>query len=779
VTRRWTRRPWLRDAVALGVLAAIWLVFYWRFLPLTPPGDRVMFPAGDFWQHYYLYRAFAFEELRAGRLPLWMSCVFSGYPFQADPQSALLYPSAVLTLGLGLALGWLRFPAGLYQLEALGHVLLGAWLTYAFLRGEVRRRSAALIGATAFGFGGYLTGYLPLQIALLQAAVWLPPSLIAIRRLVATARAGPLLLLALVWALSILAGNPQTYAYVIYAGLAYGGFRLALLGRAHGWRLDLRSPRVAWDSPLTRRALLLGLALVLAVGLCAVQLLPGLEYTRTSTRARLGFDEAGTGFPLADILQLVVPGFVSLWHPLYVGLLPLALAAFAVLAWRRGDRPDVWFWLGVALAGLLLSFGSRVAGYDIAYWLVPGYNLFRSQERHALWVAFALAVLAAYGADRLLGALSRRERRSARTIGLALGVGTLLLFVALGIVTYLKRLGIDPSDSGRLPEHVGLATLVAALAAGLWAWRLRSAPRALVAGAMVALAGFNLISASRGLNAVAQGPLWTADPLLEPVLADPAPYRLQEDFVLADHAVCLSGLDKVWGEASIKPASYARFIERAPEAVRWQLLAVRYVITWRGELVTREGRPAAAERVAARGEGSEYRATYRLGEPRWAWLVHRAETAASEDALYAALAAPDFDAYQTAILRTGALSPGPPPPAAGQVTVRERVPGRFAFDVASSAPGLLVVSETAYPGWVARVDGQAAEVVTVDDVLLGVVVPADTRTVELVFEPPLLASGAALSLTTLGAIGLIGLAATARTRRARRTPAPATPQAAR
>ena len=38
------------------------------------------------------------------------------------------------------------------------------------------------------------------------------------------------------------------------------------------------------------------------------------------------------------------------------------------------------------------------------------------------------------------------------------------------------------------------------------------------------------------------------------------------------------------GIAPYQIASYARFMQRAPEPVRWRLLGVRYVISWRAEL---------------------------------------------------------------------------------------------------------------------------------------------------------------------------------------------------
>ena len=60
-----------RDLLAVLILLLLWGFFSWRYL--TPnKADRVAFPEGDFGHHYYVYRAFAYRELAAGRFPLWL-----------------------------------------------------------------------------------------------------------------------------------------------------------------------------------------------------------------------------------------------------------------------------------------------------------------------------------------------------------------------------------------------------------------------------------------------------------------------------------------------------------------------------------------------------------------------------------------------------------------------------------------------------------------------------------------------------------------------------------
>ena len=59
------KRPWdRRDWYAVLTLAALWGLFFWRYFA-PDPVDRVALPTGDFTDHFYVLRSFAFDQLRA------------------------------------------------------------------------------------------------------------------------------------------------------------------------------------------------------------------------------------------------------------------------------------------------------------------------------------------------------------------------------------------------------------------------------------------------------------------------------------------------------------------------------------------------------------------------------------------------------------------------------------------------------------------------------------------------------------------------------------------
>jgi hypothetical protein len=102
-----------------------------------------------------------------------------------------------------------------------------------------------------------------------------------------------------------------------------------------------------------------------------------------------------------------------------------------------------------------------------------------------------------------------------------------------------------------------------------------------------------------------------------------------------------------------------------------------------------------------------------------------------EDAL-AAVLAPGFDPSEQAVV-VGANAPAA---AGGRVDQVER-PAPGALRVATTAPegGYLVVSETWYPGWRARVDGAPAAVERADYAMLGVRLPPGTQVIDLWYAP--------------------------------------------
>ena len=147
-----------------------------------------------------------------------------------------------------------------------------------------------------------------------------------------------------------------------------------------------------------------------------------------------------------------------------------------------------------------------------------------------------------------------------------------------------------------------------------------------------------------------------------------------------------------------------------------------------------------------------------------AWVVHDARRVAPGAALEM-LVDGDVDPRTTALLTTG--PPDLDRDARGAATVMGRGTDHLEVEVTGTGTGLLVVSEVFHPAWRATVDGRPADVIVVDDVLRGVVVPAGRHTVELAMDAGVLHAG--LAVTGVTALALAAAAWWLR-RRDRATP---------
>ena len=138
-----------------------------------------------------------------------------------------------------------------------------------------------------------------------------------------------------------------------------------------------------------------------------------------------------------------------------------------------------------------------------------------------------------------------------------------------------------------------------------------------------------------------------------------------------------------------------------------------------------------------------------------AWVVPAVKTLDDRDALEAIRWSqlPDgtrFDPRQTALVSPDEGAPGGPFPAGPAAAKVEQIAdGRITVDVSTAGGGFLVLSESDYPGWRARIDGQLAAVRRADVALQGVVVPPGDHTVVFELTSRTLQAGAALSLTGL------------------------------
>jgi hypothetical protein len=456
------------------------------------------------------------------------------------------------------------------------------------------------------------------QLAVLRTAVWLPLLLWALLRATAQpGRWGWWIAAGVATAVMWMAGHPQTF---LFAGYAAGAWLILLLVLA--WRRTRR-----W------LALLAGAALagVVALGLAAAQLLPSLEYVGLSVRADTSYAFVSGGFPLQDTWQLILPGVLTFYSPLYVGVAALGLAVVAIFGQRAAasaqdsatsapGRGGVWFFCGVTLFALLASYGDNGPLYPLLYQIAPGWNLFRGQERAAYLVAFGLSVLAGYGAA-LAPILRQRTRARIATMYAGAIIGGVYAF---GLLWQLP--GRTTMGQWR---YLLLAAATIALATGFamllrwpgWSDRRSALLAALVIG--------NLFVVNIGTNLGDFDPVRKTLPppevaALQVAAAETAtanlgvPGRVYNEFRVYEDYAMRAEVEDVWGASPLRLARYAALFDAFPLDRMWRLTGVDHVLTWRRELFM----PSTL--LAEFPQAADTTYLHRLAEPNpRAWLVGR------------------------------------------------------------------------------------------------------------------------------------------------------------
>ena len=143
--------------------------------------------------------------------------------------------------------------------------------------------------------------------------------------------------------------------------------------------------------------------------------------------------------------------------------------------------------------------------------------------------------------------------------------------------------------------------------------------------------------------------------------------------------------------------------------------------------------------------------------PGRAWVAYGASVASSEQAALDRLLSPSFDPRREVILEAPLASvgsaPASDPPTSARVAVVS--PTHVEVEAELPRPGILVLSESWFPGWVASVDGAPAEILHADYVLRGVALPAGPHRVRFEYRPVSVRIGAGLTL--LGVCSVLGL----------------------
>ena len=390
------------------------------------------------------------DSYSRGRLPVWSPEVSGGRPLLPNPNAGALYPiRPVLSL--------VPFPLAM-RLFPILHWILGGLGLMVLARSIGISRAGSWLGGVSYSFSGVVvsTVFLPFHpgVALLPWIVW------AVARSAANRR-GSLLLLSSLFGLAFLGGDPFTVGTAVLAGCLW----ILLEERRAEWLRNLAS---------------LFLALLLGALLALPQIFATILWVPETTRAILGLKLRDTLlFSISPfrLLEFVVPfpfgstftiedarvwGW-TVFHGRPAGLFAtLYVGALAVVGLAGGGGRARGLTFARVLLGLALLMSVPPSLAPAAWGDARSPIALRNPEKFAVAMTFALALLAALGADRF-----RRRRVPGWTLGVGIGLALFsaasALFPQAAGAAAVRLIGEDV----RLSERAGTLLAPSLAEAGL------------------------------------------------------------------------------------------------------------------------------------------------------------------------------------------------------------------------------------------------------------------------------------------------------------------------
>lgn len=695
---------------------------------------------------FYPLLTHAVRTVRDWRLPVWSAAIYGGHPFLASFQTAVFSPFTAIAYVVPLP------RATVFM--ALAPLVVGGVGMLLFIRSLGLTTAAAWFAGIAYLLNGFAVVWM--EHPLTAVACWLPWVLRASDCVVKRGEAPAAATLAVLVALVIVSGHPETAAKVLVLAAAYGAAALIIEG-TRPWRMII-------------------LAYGAGVLLASIQIVPFVEYLAHSQvlRSREASEVNGLFMPAATMITALVPDFFG--HPahgtyfvtrnrfgvaanyaeqaLYAGIAVVLLAPAGLISrWREWREWRVPFFAASFVVALALMFG--LPGVLHVTSVIPLLRVMML-SRFGVIVIFSLIVLAACGVDRL----TRDARGDARRIGRAVLAVALAATAVIGIAWAATRDVLHAhGDPGTTAVACVIAVALLLVVSGVILLRVKNAISAGVfAAASCSLLAVDLLAAGVGVHpTMPAGQVYPPVPEVERIRREAGLFRVYGwGNALVPNAAMAYGLQDVRGWDGMNPHRFTRLLDlgylrqtsdpgrHLQNPTLLDLLNVRYVFVG-GDMSLPPGRYARVQNTRA----PLYVNTRAF--PR-AFLVDRYRVLTDQQ-LERALHDGSADLARVALLEAELPErerPQGAPTAAGPgtVDVRHYRDTFVELEVNASARALLVMSDAHYPGWVATVDDRPVAIRRANFAVRAISVPAGRHVVRFEYRPLSVRVGALLSAVT-------------------------------
>lgn len=392
------------------VLLALVIIFFGK----TLTGEKIFVTPGDTLVYEYATKYFLSDSLKNYQLPLWNQYTATGFPQMGtitgsfNPLNLLIFYLLPMPLAFNLYLASIFFMTGFF--------------TYLFARLIKISRSGSLLCAITITFSGIMVSKIPLSI-MLQTFSMFPLELYLAEKYIQKKRSIFLCFLSLAVGFQFLAGYFQVVLYSLIMLIAYVTLRVYSEKRN-----ILRSVGIFF------------IPLIAGFLIAAVQLLPSIEFTALSTRSG-GVDIETIEkfpYPLKHVVTFLWPYLLGdprngtypvasrdwgfFWENTgYMGIVQFFLAFLAVF-WGFKQSKYVKIFVIIVTFSFILMLGK----YSPSFFLynIPPLSFFRVPARWIMFLTFGLVILSGFGFD----SLHNRFKKIVRLVIFTAAAFSLLLF---------------------------------------------------------------------------------------------------------------------------------------------------------------------------------------------------------------------------------------------------------------------------------------------------------------------------------------------------------------
>ncbi|TSC88604.1 MAG: Uncharacterized protein G01um10147_100 [Microgenomates group bacterium Gr01-1014_7] len=375
-----------------------WLSYKWGYITGVPVKNTKL---SDSVSLFYPAKALAAEFEKKGEFPLWNPYMFGGYPLFASVSFGLLFPTMIFYLIFQAPIAW--------TLQTMSQSILASFFMYLLLRHLKLDKIASVFGSIAFGFGGFSILWLQWNTQA-TTALFLPILILLMDKYLISKKLRWGALFSIFLALQIFAGYLPIILLTLVSLVIWYIFRSN----------SLSSLKIIFF-------------VILGILLSAVYLLPVGELIQISQRKVETLGPAGPFTPPENFINLIAPDFFgndatsNFWGrgdhmdaTLYVGIITLILALYGISKFYK--KREVKFAVCLFIVTIIISVSNPLSDflYKLGVW--GGSSI--TMNRVNFMMNFSLSLLGAYGILAIKNFYSK----------LSLKPAILVAAVALGVI---------------------------------------------------------------------------------------------------------------------------------------------------------------------------------------------------------------------------------------------------------------------------------------------------------------------------------------------------------